>query len=134
MSCETEATAAVARLHSIALALVAAAWMLFAPVAMAAEPVPPYNRTVETKILPSVERLLLHLVKEGRAMQLDGIAVFNGDDKFLPGKIALSFSDLVVHMARNDPRLPAYLEDFGKIARMTVNDTNEEWGIYYYLT
>ena len=100
----------------------------------AAESVAPYNRTVETVIQPQTEQLLLRLVKDGRDMKLGGVTVFNGDDKFLPGKIALGLADFLTNLPKDDPRLPGYLEDFGQIARMTVNDDNEGWGIYYYLS
>ena len=101
---------------------------------VAADPVTPYNQTVDTVIQPQTEQLLLRLVKDGRGMKLGGVAVFNGDDKFLPGKIALGLADFLTNLPKDDPRLSGYLEDFGQIARMTVNDDNEGWGIYYYLS
>jgi hypothetical protein len=100
----------------------------------AADPVTSYNQTVETVVQPQAEQLLLRLVKDGRGMKLGGVAVFNGDDKFLPGKIALGLADFLTSLPKDDPRLPGYLEDFGQIARMTIDDDNEGWGIYYYLS
>jgi hypothetical protein len=100
----------------------------------AADPVAPYNQTVETVIQPQTEQLLLRLVKDGRGMKLGDVAVFNGDDKFLPGKIALGLADFLTSLSKDDPRLPGYLQDFGQIARMTIDDDNEGWGIYYYLS
>lgn len=98
-----------------------------------ANAVAPYNQTVENAIKPLAEQLLQRLVKDGRNMKLDGVAVFNGDDKFLPGKIALGLADYLTRLPKTDPRLPVYLEDFRKIAKLTIDDDNEAWGIYYYL-
>ena len=97
------------------------------------QPVPPYDSTVRQRILPQEERLLVDLVKEGRRLAIDGEPVFNGSDKFLPGKIALALADYLVSLPSDDPRLPAYLADYRRIARLTVDDTNDTWGIYYYL-
>ncbi len=116
------------RIGKYVLAALAGFWFLPAGAAV------PYHQTVTASIQPITEQLLLHLVKDGREMKLDGVAVFNGDDKFLPGKIALGVSDFLTSLPPGDPRLPEYLADFGKIAKLTVNDTNHTWGIYYYLS
>ena len=94
----------------------------------------PFNQTVESRIQPQAERLLGRLVKEGRALAIDGVPVFNGSDKFLPGKIALGLTDAIASLADDDPRLPQRLADFRQIARLTVDDANDSWGIYYYLS
>ena len=65
------------------------------------------TQIVEQRIRPQLERLLQQLVREGRAMQIDGTPVFNGSDRFLPGKIALAFSDLIAPLPPDDPRLDA---------------------------
>ena len=93
-----------------------------------------YNEVVEGHIRPQLERLLVQLAKDGRAMQIDGTSVFNGSDKFLPGKIALAWSDLIASLPPGDPRIAEYLAAFGRIARLTVDDANDTWGIYYYLS
>ena len=67
-------------------------------------------------------------------MAIDGVPVFNGDDKFLPGKIALGLSDVIVALPEGDPRRADYVRDFRKLARLTVDDANNSWGIYYYLS
>ena len=95
---------------------------------------PPFNEVVEDRIQPQLERLLQQLVKEGRSMKIDGTPVFNGSDKFLPGKIALTFSDLIASLPAGDARVARYLEDFRRIAQLTVDDVNDSWGIYYYLS
>lgn len=95
---------------------------------------PSFNEIVEQRIQPQLERFLLQLVKEGRAMRIDGTPVFNGSDKFLPGKIALAFSDLIASLPPGDSRIAGYLADFRRVADLTVDDPNDSWGIYYYLS
>ena len=99
----------------------------------AASATPPYNETVQSKLQPQIETLLIGLVKDGRALTMDGIPVFNGKDKFLPGKIAISLVEFLLSLPPNDPRLSAYLRDFREVARLTVDDANDTWGAYYYL-
>ncbi len=89
---------------------------------------------VESQIQPQAERLLVQLVKEGRGLSIDGTPVFNGSDRFLPGKIALGLADFLTTLPDGDPRLPAYLADFRQVARLTVDDPNDSWGIYYYVS
>ncbi len=98
------------------------------------ETIPPYNQTVSDRILPLSRELLVRLAKEGRAFSLDGVPVFNGDDKFLPGKIALGLAEFLVTVPADDRRRPEYIADFRRIARLTVDDANDSWGIYYYLS
>nr|WP_295106651.1 hypothetical protein [uncultured Caulobacter sp.] len=97
-------------------------------------PIPAYDVTVRDRIQPQTEQLLIKLVKDGRKLELDGQPVFNGSDKFLPGKIAIGLADFLVTLSDNDPRLPTYLADFRKIARLTADDANDSWGAYYYLS
>ena len=51
---------------------------------------PSFNGLVQTRILPRAETLLRQLIKDKRKLTLDGVPVFNGSDKFLPGKIAIA--------------------------------------------
>lgn len=94
----------------------------------------PMNTTVEQRLVPQVDRLLQQLMIERRAMRIDGQPVFNGRDKFLPGKIAVGMAHVIQRLPRDDPRLPAYIDGFRRIADLTVDDENTEWGIFYYLT
>ncbi len=96
--------------------------------------VPPFNEVVEHRIQPQLERLLMQLVKDGRAMRIDDTPVFNGSDKFLTGKIALAFSDLIASLPAGDERAARYVADFRRLAKLTVDDPNDSWGIYYYLS
>ena len=94
--------------------------------------VPPMNRTVETRLLPQMAVLLDKLMVEKRDMTLDGVRVFDADDKFLPGKVAIGLAYLLVDTPRDDPKFATYLAGYRQVADMTVDDTNNTWGIYYY--
>jgi len=119
-----------------ALAAVAGA----SPLAQAAEArgavyadVAPMNQTVEQRLLPQLDHLLAKLLAERRDMTLDGGRVFDAEDKFLPGKVAIGLAYLLVETPRDDPRFATYLTGFRQIADLTVDDRNESWGIYYYI-
>ncbi len=94
--------------------------------------VPPMNQTVETRLLPQMAVLLDKLMVEKRDMTLDGVRVFDADDKFLPGKVAIGLAYLLIDTPRDDPKFKTYLAGYRQIADMTVDDTNNTWGIYYY--
>ena len=96
--------------------------------------IPPYNQTVSGRILPLSRELLVRLSRQGRALSLDGVPVFSGDDKFLPGKIALSLAEFLVTVPADDPQRAEYIADFRRISKLTVDDPNDSWGIYYYMS
>ena len=96
--------------------------------------VDPMNRTISTRLMPQVEALLERLLRERRTMRLDGVAVFDNGDKFLPGKIAIGLAYPLLAVDRGDPRFPRLLAGYREIADMTIDDDNETWGIYYYLS
>jgi hypothetical protein len=60
--------------------------------------------------------------------------VFSGNDKFLPGKIALAFGDVITALPADDPRRGKLLRGFSRVANLTIDDPNDSWGIYYYLS
>lgn len=93
---------------------------------------PPMNRAVEGRIMPQVEALLVRLMAEGRGMRIDGVEVFNGSDRFLPGKIAAGMAQLILATPRDDPRFARYLAANRRLADLTLEDPNDSWGIYYY--
>lgn len=95
--------------------------------------VAPMNQTVQKRLEPELERLVDALLVQGRDMTLDGVKVFNADDKFLPGKVAIGLAYLVVDTPRDDPKFATYLAGFRRIADLTVDDTNDTWGMYYYV-
>jgi hypothetical protein len=92
-----------------------------------------FNGVVQERILPQTAALLQQLLKDKRKMTIDGTPVFNGSDKFLPGKIAIALADYLVTIPKDDPRLPQLVKDFSEIARLTVDDANDSWGVYYYM-
>jgi len=93
-----------------------------------------FNQIVETRIRAQLAELLQQLVRDERAMKIDGQPVFSGNDKFLPGKIALAFADTLVSLPASDTRREKLLAGFRRIADLTVDDANDSWGIYYYLS
>jgi hypothetical protein len=94
---------------------------------------PPMSVTIETRLRPQLEALLQKLLREKRAMTLDGVPVFDSGDKFLPGKIAAGLSYLLLDASKDDPRLPGYLAAYRDVADLTIDDPNDSWGIYYYV-
>jgi len=72
----------------------------------------PFNAVVQQRILPQAGALLQQLVKDKRALTIDDTQVFNGSDKFLPGKIAIALVEYLVTVPKDDPRLPKLLKDF----------------------
>lgn len=100
--------------------------------------VAPMSVTVRERLLPQEAVLVHRLIAEGRSMSIDGQPVFGSGDKFLPGKIASGLAYLVVETPASDPaQNPArteYLQGFRTLSRLTLDDTNDTWGIYYYLT
>lgn len=108
--------------------------VLAAAAAAAIEAAAPYNQTVSGRIQPQSRELLVRLAKEGRELSLDGVPVFNGDDKFLPGKIALGLAEFLVTVPADDPRRSEYIAGLRRISKLTVDDANDTWGIYYYIS
>jgi hypothetical protein len=92
-----------------------------------------YDAIVQGQIQPQAERLLLQLAKDGRNLRMGGVPVFDGQDKFLPGKIAVGIVDFLLSLPHGDPRLAGYLAALRQIAALTVDDPNDTWGAYYYL-
>jgi hypothetical protein len=87
-----------------------------------------YNGLVRQRILAPAGALLEQLARDKRALTIDGTPVFNGNDKFLPGKIAIAFADYLVSRPQDDPTLAGDLAAFRDIARLTIDDANESWG------
>jgi hypothetical protein len=94
----------------------------------------PMNRIVEGDLTPQLEYFFNKISTEKDQVTVDGFAAFKGNDKFLPGKIAVGLSHLLVNMPPTDIRRSQYLKAYRDIADMTVNIDNETWGIYYYLS
>jgi hypothetical protein len=110
------------------------ATVLTAAAVAAIETPAPYNQIVSGRIQPESRELLVRLAQQGRELSLDGVPVFNGDDKFLPGKIALGLAEFLVTVPADDPRRSEYIAGFRRISKLTVDDANDTWGIYYYMS
>ena len=122
----------------LCLAVVASLLVFAGAVTQAGEAAAPpgsasYNQIVQQTLQPQAEELLKKLVKEGRNLTLEGVPIFDGTDKFLPGKIAVGLTDFLLALPPGDPRLPGYLGAFRRVAALTVDDANDTWGVYYYL-
>jgi hypothetical protein len=92
------------------------------------------NALIESRVLPHLASLFEKLVSEKRDTTIDGQRAFTGGDRFLPGKIALGLSLVLVNTPRSDPRFAFYLQGYREISDMTVDDPNDTWGIYYYMS
>ena len=95
--------------------------------------VAPMDTSVTTRLSPQLEKLVEQLLRDGKATKVDGIAVFGGGDKFLPGKIAATMAHRIVALEPNDPRLDQRLREFADMADLTLANDNESWGLYYYI-
>jgi hypothetical protein len=93
-----------------------------------------YNAIVQNELAPHSQRLLAMLAEQGHAFTLQGTAVFDGRDTFLPGKIAVALADILVASPREGAHLSKDLLSFRKIAALTIDDANDSWGAYYYLS
>lgn len=94
----------------------------------------PMSVSIDDRVTPQMAHLLDRLMIEKRDMRLDGVEVFAANDKFLPGKIAVAFSYAIEGSEPGSADRARYLQGFGEVARMTLADANETWGIYYYLS
>jgi hypothetical protein len=92
-----------------------------------------YNEVVRSELVPHAEHLLTLIARQGHALTMQGVSVFDGRDPFLAGKIAVAFADLVVSLPRDDPRVSQYLLAFRQVAALTADDAMDTWGVYYYV-
>ncbi len=96
------------------------------------------NQTVQARLVPQTEALLVKLMAEKRDLVIDGQRVFatSGEswgDKFLGGKIADSMAYLILATPRDDPRFARYVSGFRELSRLTLDDHLDTWGIFYYM-
>lgn len=92
------------------------------------------DHLVDESLLPKLAFYFDRLLEEGEDLTLDDTKAFSGKDKFLPGKIAIAMSHLLLNTPRDDPDFERYLQGYRELADMTLDDTNESWGIYYYVS
>lgn len=94
----------------------------------------PLDGIVQAGLLPQLDYFCVRLLAEKKNVCLDGTPAFNGLDKFLPGKIAMGMSHLLRNTSPAEAKFATYLNGFREIADLTVEDANDSWGIYYYVS
>jgi hypothetical protein len=92
------------------------------------------NQVVSRELMAQLDYFFKKVSKEKLAVEIDGFAAFKGNDKFLPGKIAVAFSHLLIARDLPAAKRTEYVDAYRAIAEMTVDIDNETWGIYYYLS
>lgn len=94
----------------------------------------PMDLTIETRVTPQMDALLEQLMTEGRDTTLDGVRVFDAKDKFLPGKIAIGLAHAVLASPDDKARQARFLAGFRRLSEITLEDDNDTWGAYYYIS
>ena len=97
-------------------------------------PPPPFDTTVQDQLMPELEALVDQLLVQKRDMTIDGVRVFDSNDKFLPGKIAIGMAHVIIDGHPDAARKARLLQGFREISDLTLNNTNDTWGIYYYMS
>jgi hypothetical protein len=92
------------------------------------------NKIVQDALFPQLEYFFDKLNAEKELVTIDGYPAFKGNDKFLPGKIALGLGYVVLNTAPSAPNFKARLNQYREIADLTINIDNDTWGMYYYLS
>jgi hypothetical protein len=93
----------------------------------------PMDQIVQQQLYPQLDYLFDKMAAEQGQVMLDGVDAFKSNDKFLPGKIAVGLSHVILNMKANDPRLQERLQQYRTITTLTAQKDNHTWGIYYYL-
>ena len=92
------------------------------------------NQLVENNLYKELDYFATKLDEEEESTRIDGVKVFKSDDKFIPGKVAISLGELVLHAKNGSPEQKKYLRIFKNLADQTVIYENHTWGIYYYMS
>jgi hypothetical protein len=116
--------------HILLACAVAAPAMTLAAAPLAQTPM---AQIVQQQVYPQLDYLFDKLAAEQGQVTLDGVDAFKSNDKFLPGKIAVGLSHVILNMAPTDPRLAERLQQYRTITTLTATKDNHTWGIYYYL-
>jgi hypothetical protein len=105
----------------------------FDAAAFAALSAMPMDGIVNSKLLPQLDAIFTNLMANGLNTKIGGVSVFaDSADKFLVGKIAIGMSYLVLHTPKADANYARYLAGYRSLMDLTVDLSNESWGIYYY--
>ncbi|RQO59674.1 hypothetical protein DBV14_06900 [Variovorax sp. KBW07] len=96
----------------------------------------PMDDIVRDNLLPTIEKFFVQVRAQGVKTVIQGKEVFaaSSGDKFLPGKVAIGFSYLLLNTPTSDPKYQTYLDGYREIAAATIDSTNDSWGIYYYMS
>lgn len=94
----------------------------------------PMNAIVQQQVYPQLEYFFARLSAEKGKLLIDGQSPFASNDRFLPGKIAIGMSYVLLNTPKDDPKLEGLLRDYRDIADLTVGMDNHSWGIYYYIS
>ena len=81
----------------------------------------------------NLDRLTYNVIESGLDLTLDGIRVFEADDPFLPGKLALGLSYRVIERSANSQQRERACRDFRDAMELVRGREQKSWGIYYYL-
>src|SRR5258708_11495824 len=90
------------------------------------------NDVVRERLYPQLDYLFEKIRADKAAVTLDGVAAFNGGGKFLPRKIALGLSHLLLATPRDAARFARYLQGYPENSGLTVRLENQTLGGYYY--
>jgi hypothetical protein len=93
----------------------------------------PMDQIVQEQVYPQLNFLFDKLAAEQGKVTLDGVDAFKSNDKFLPGKIAVGLSHVILNMKPGDARLQERLQQYRTMTKLTAPMDNHTWGIYYYL-
>lgn len=89
--------------------------------------------SLRQQLMAKLNQLVNMLLSEGQGMMLDGVPVFEQQDPFLPGKLALALSYCATEYSPNDSRTQVSCEAFRHIGEWTKGIKVQSWGIDFYL-
>lgn len=88
----------------------------------------PFNRIVQQEAMPQLDYFFHKLSTEKENIVIDGISAMHSDDKFLPGKIAIAMSYIILNTPRDSPHFKQYLAQYRDIIDRTVRMDNTTLG------
>src|SRR5690625_2405688 len=87
----------------------------------------PYSR----KFLALVNVLAELMVAEGRSLTMDGVKVFEAQDPFLSGKIAMALAYWIGEYSSSSAVTVARCKNFRCLTELTIDDPCESWGAHF---
>src|SRR5258708_20449077 len=90
------------------------------------------NDVVRERLYPQLDYLFEKIRADKAAVTLDGVAAFNGGDKFLPRKIAVGLDQLLLDTPRDDARFSRSLQGYREGGDLSgAMDKASRGGPYY---